>query len=552
MGKPLDLLLLTDEVTNAEWNKFTRANRMVFLASSHELGFTETDDVEARQRFSLQEYWVHPKQRAKASFMDTFGFVLPHRPSLALCDLTTVVRRAGYSSLVVDNILRYEFRRRQAADIVRDERPRLIGISTTMIVSDKAIHEFVAMVRELSPESKIVLGGPTVRREDSLHALGDFCVFGSGEGPILGILEGLDGKRAFDTVPYLGYRDESGAFVYTDSARAHFAQVGKAYKVQADSRIPVPDWTLYQRAPESVYPIEFCRGCKYNCFYCGYDRGKLIRDLGDVRTELLKNAELGIRKYRFGDSNFTDGPPSYPRYPHDICQLMIELNLGLEWSCYARVDDLTPELADLMKRAGCFGVFFGVESGDDRILKLMRKGHNSQDARDGIRTAHAAGLYVHANFIIGYPGETAETADNTLAFIEDTRADTVTIGQFYAETHTPVRGPAMAEWNLQGSETQWSHKTMDSTQADEIIKKALFRLNNSGVTIGSEYEIAGLMALGLTFDECRKNFAVRKLLMSRGVPADERTAARTWLRDLYSERFPRVIAHEHALMRSLA
>lgn len=548
MERPLDLLLLTDEVTDAETNKFTRANFLVFVASAHELGFAAADDAAVRERFKLREYWVSPKDRAQAGFMDPFGFVMPHRPSLALCDLATVAKREGYSAVVVDNFLRYAFRQEQARRIIEAGKPRLIGISTTLIVSNKAIQEFIAIVRELSPTSRIVLGGPTVRREDTVHALADFCVFGAGEGPIVGILEALDGKRSLDSVPYLAYRDDAGTMCYTDTARQHFAQLGKAYRIQPDTRIPVPDWTLYPRSSDSVYPIEFSRGCKYNCFYCGYDRGKLVRDLDEVRAELLKNAALGIRKYRFGDSNFTDGPPSYPRYPHDVCKLMIELDLGLEWSCYARVDDLTPELADLMKRAGCFGVFFGVESGDDRILKLMRKGHDVEDARKGIRVAKSAGLYVHSNFIIGYPGETAETCDNTIAFIESTGADTITIGQFFAEDHTPVRGPAMAAFNLQGAATTWSHSTMDSATADGLIRKALARLNGSGVTIGSEYEIAGMMAVGLSFEECLRTFALRRQVMSRGAPPDQRKAAREWLRDLYTERFPKMIAGEQRLM----
>jgi RNA polymerase sigma-70 factor (ECF subfamily) len=114
---------------------------------------------------------------------------------------------------------------------------------------------------------------------------------------------------------------------------------------------------------------------------------------------------------------------------HKICERMIELDFGLLWSCFARVDDMTPELASLMRRAGCFAVYFGVESGDDGLLKLMREGHNAACAERGIRIAQDAGLHVHASLMVGYSGETAATSARTLEFIERGRPSTVNLLQ---------------------------------------------------------------------------------------------------------------------------
>ena len=209
-----------------------------------------------------------------------------------------------------------------------------------------------------------------------------------------------------------------------------------------------------------------------------------MRDLADIQAELLANAELGITKYRIADATFSDGPPRYKRYPHDVCQMMIDLDLGLEWSCYSRVDDLTDELADLMKRAGCFAVFFGIESGDDRILKLMRKGHNVADAYQGVTTARRHGIFAHSNFLVGYPGDTLETYRNTLDFIERSRPDSVTLGQFYLPTRAPVMGPLLKDLDIKGQGMNWSHKTMDSETAGGLVAEGTNYIVDRGSGVG--------------------------------------------------------------------
>lgn len=553
MNSRLDLLLLTDDVHAEDLNRYNRQVRQVFGRFYQELRFTPQDAADVASRYGTEKYLVDvPRYGIEAAAGPVFTALFPHRASLALCDLATVARDAGYSVQIVDNALRYPFRQAQVADIIKQGRPRVIGLSTTFIMWSEAVRDFVALVRDWSPDSKIVVGGPTVRRDAALHSIGDFTVFGSGEEPLLSILQSLSGDVDPDTIPNIAYKDASGAVRYSKGAREATLQIGKAYKAKDGEQIPVPDWSLYARNPDSVYPIEFSRGCKYNCYYCSYDRGKNIRPLDDIRRELIANRERGISKYRFGDSNFTDGPPRHPRYPHDVCKLIAELNLGLQWSCYARADDLTPELAELMKAAGCFAVFFGIESGDDTILKNMRKGHDSADALRGITIAKDAGLFVHCNFIVGYPGETLETHRNSLEFIKRARPDSTTIGHFFVESNAPVMGPKMAQYNLQGAETKWSHNTMDSRTADGLIADALRELQADGITLGSEYEFSYRMALGLSFSDCLDHFKLSTTLLDESADEPARDAARARLREIYLHRIPAEIARDQKFMKSIS
>jgi hypothetical protein len=261
----------------------------------------------------------------------------------------------------------------------------------------------------------------------------------------------------------------------------------------------------------------------------------------DVRRELVQNAELGITRYRVSDSNFTDGPPHYKRYPHDVCQTMIDLNLGLQWSCYARVDDLSDELADLMRRAGCFGVFFGIESGSDQILKKMKKGHNVADAHEGVRIAKRNGLLAHASFIVGYPGETEETYRETLEFIETARPDTVNLGQFRVEHDTPVYG--VKDFELEGEGMTWKHKTMDHKTADVLVVEGNARLLANQVCLGTECGFPVFLGLGLSLQESHQMMRDMDLV---GLPErrgeEEYREAHQRVRRNLLDRFPQAVA----------
>ncbi|MFH1417795.1 MAG: radical SAM protein [Planctomycetota bacterium] len=544
MSRSLDLVLLTDEPIDWEGDYWFRASKKI-EREMRNLDLTNEDKDECCKRFGVREYFrpLPPSKDAAGGnrASQRYRIRVPHRPHLSLCDLATTAKAAGYEVRVVDNVLRFPARMEQVEALLR-ERPRAVGISTTFMLSAEIVRAYVDKIRPLAPDSKLILGGPTVRKAKELHDYADFAVFGDGEDPLLGILEVLHGDRSPDSVPHIAYLDDEGLLQYGPSAReaAHVGAIGKPYKAR-DAMIPVPDWRLVNRSFANVFSIEFSRGCKYNCYYCSYDRGKSIRNLEEVRRELIANAELGITKYRVSDSNFTDGPVKYKRYPHDVCQLMIDLDLGLQWSCYARVDDLSDELADLVRRAGCFGVFFGVESGSDKILKLMRKGHNRQDAVDGVSIAKRNGLRCHASFIVGYPGETEETFQETLDFIVETQPETVNLGQFRVEHDTPVYG--VEAFELEGLGMSWTHKTMDSKTADELVVRGNQYVLDHGICLGTECSFPTFMGLGLTLAESQEMMQDMDLVGRDQFRHEERyQQAYHRLRRTLLETFPRAIA----------
>ena len=533
----LDLLLLAEEsLSFADDEYLSQRLRMAKVWPT----FDEAERAAATVELGVDDPDLWLRIRSRGDVLRT-----PHRPSLALCDLATVARDAGYEVAIVDNVGRYSHRRAHVEQLVAEQRPRLIGLTTTFLLSEREVIETVELIRALAPDTPIVLGGPTVRRRESLHGLADYAVFGSGERALVQLLAALDTGSDPASIPGLAIRQSDGSVTYGSVSR-ELARVGRtdaAYRIRDDEAIPIPDWSLYPRSRDTVYAIEFSRGCKYNCFYCAYDRGKVVRSLDEVRAELLRNAELGITRYRVGDSNFTDGPPGHRDYPLDVCRLMIELDLGLEWSCYSRVDDLSDELAELMRRAGCWGCFFGVESGDDRILKLMRKGHDLADAHEGLAVARRYDLFVHVNMIVGYPGETEASFRNTVDFLLDTRPDSVALGQFYLVDKAPVRGRAMETLGLCGEGLNWRHETMDSDQAAALVAAGIAEVLDAGLELSNEMRIVEYMGWGLSLDQARlASDALSKCM--RGAEGELGEAARRQVKEVLCGAVPRWLARD--------
>jgi radical SAM superfamily enzyme YgiQ (UPF0313 family) len=536
----LDLVLLSDEPIAWEGDYWFRSDEKV-SRQMRSLGLTSADKERIEQQYGIKDY-LRPLPNPPGSDPSEqfFRIRVPHRPHLSLCDLATVAATAEYNVRVLDNILRFPSRMEQVKSILA-KKPLAVGISTTFFLTKPLLHHYVEQIKELAPESKIILGGPSIRKFRTLHDIADFAVFGDGEEAIIAILEVLHGKRAPETVANSAYKGDDGKLHYgiNGEAACRLGQNGKPF-LASQVKIPVADWRLVNRSYNHVYPIEFSRGCQKNCFYCSYDRGKTIRDLDGIKRELLDNAELGITRYRISDSNFTDGPPHYPDYPEDICKLMIDLDLGLQWSCYARVDDITDKRVELMRRAGCFAVFFGIESGDDFILKKMNKMHNVADAYKGVNIAKKHDIFCHASFIVGYPGETRVTFENTLEFIMKSRPNTVNLGQFRVEHDTIAY--AKKDFQVEGLGMTWTHHTMTSEEADRLVVEGNKRLLENDVCLGTECGFPTFMGLGLSVEESYQTMLDLDIIGREHKRSDkEFQEASARLKDLILNRFPQYI-----------
>ena len=126
------------------------------------------------------------------------------------------------------------------------------------------------------------------------------------------------------------------------------------------------------------------------------------------------NKKFGAKRFTFLDDTFT----FIQSRAKEICQEIINRNLKIQWDCNNRVDSVSKELLIKMKEAGCTDVFFGLESGSQVIINAMNKGFTIDQAIKAFKWAKEAGLTVFAHTILGFPGETRETARETIKLVE--------------------------------------------------------------------------------------------------------------------------------------
>lgn len=547
-----DLLLLSDEYSPAGNEQYEASlDRLLYggldISEQEAKRVTATYDVDC---------YLRPRGRSTADGTRTYSPVLPHKPSAACITLATVARKEGFEVAIIDNFIRYPWRMQQAIDFIEREKIKFVGLSSTFLFEPTSLKRVAKIVRDMvGDRAKLVLGGPTVRNWwQDLQDEADYFVFGSGEEPMLGLLRAAHGRCRLEEVPRIAYRDAKGTMQLGPGAQGEVrvGVYGKPFQAVLGDFVPIPDWTLYSRSRAEVYPIEFSRGCKYNCFYCTYERGKVIRPLDEIRKELEINAALGICRYRVTDSNFSDGPARYPEYPHDICRTILDTGLELFWSSYARVDDvLHTNLAELMRDAGCYGVFFGIESGDDDVLRAMRKGHTVQDAYDGVARMKGVGIQAHANFVVGYPGETRKTFANTIEFIKRSRPNTVLFGKFRLDPIAPVSKPSVKKhFNIVGNLYDWSHDGMSSGEVNDLIAAGCDEIIAEGIGIGSTEDFCQLMGVGLTLEDVKQMIENTRLVGDEATSEPIRVNAAANKKKFFLETIPNALSEDVKLMKA--
>jgi anaerobic magnesium-protoporphyrin IX monomethyl ester cyclase len=165
----------------------------------------------------------------------------------------------------------------------------------------------------------------------------------------------------------------------------------------------------------AITTVMSTRGCPFTCEFCSnvvFARSYRERSAANVVDEIEEVLAQGFDRVSFADDVFTLNR----RRVLEICAEIQRRGLRFGWECLGRVDAFDAETAQAMRAAGCFRIFFGIESGNDRILQLMDKRITTAQAREAVLTAHGAGLETGAFFIVCYPGDTDDTALDTLRF----------------------------------------------------------------------------------------------------------------------------------------
>jgi anaerobic magnesium-protoporphyrin IX monomethyl ester cyclase len=330
-------------------------------------------------------------------------------PPLGLGYIAASLRKHGVSVDLVDCTF---LTREEAVTRVKCSKPQIVGFYSMFSMKKTSIEMAKLLRRDCD---LLVVGGP-LPTLDPMSYLGvfDVAVLGEGEETMIEIAERYEKGFSFSSVQGIAYK-EQGEVKLTPP---------REYIEDLDS-LPFPARDFFdndaykrhylRRFGYSISPLMTSRGCPFSCDFCSrpvFGQSFRSRSAVNVVDEVEKIVGLGYDRVWFADDCFTLNRERLM----EVCDELVRRRMRVGWECLSRVDTMDREAAAKMRLAGCVRVFFGIESGTDEVLSLMRKQITVEQARRAVHDAKEAGLQVGAFFIVGYPGENDETILNTVRF----------------------------------------------------------------------------------------------------------------------------------------
>jgi histone acetyltransferase (RNA polymerase elongator complex component) len=204
---------------------------------------------------------------------------------------------------------------------------------------------------------------------------------------------------------------------------------------------------------------------------------------------------------------------------------MIRKDYNFTWDSFFRCQFADDEIVQLMKESGCSDVFLGIESGSQKILDNMHKNTTIAKYLKGMELLKKYEIDFTPSFIIGFPGETEQTLQETLQFIARTEPDWISMCTWYCSRFTPI-WQQKNEYNLQGSEFNWSHSTMNVQQACDWLEKIYLSLNKTVHLPHFDFNASGktqLLHLGMSKSQIKDfvdafNMGVKEKLKNPSQP----------------------------------
>lgn len=400
---------------------------------------------------------------------------------------------------------------------------KYVLISTTHMTGLEQILDICNYAKKYNPDCVTIVGGALIRqvfdqknvvwalkiKEVLNEAKGKVDVFINerhGELSLIKLLNQLDvsDKNSLTAVPNIIFYDENGEVVYSDVVEEY---------VDIDS-VSIDYGSIEGIQNKRYLSLLTSRGCPHKCKFCTYHN--VFKTYEPKSFEVLKRELDSIprdgraRHIRFADDNFAVNRDRLYKF----CNMLIDGAYDFTWSCMSTPHSITEETAEIMKESGCNLVFIGVESANDKVLEKMNKTSRVKDYYRAVETLKKAGIETIASTIIGFPGETEESIEDNINFINNSGVDYFQVNllnimpsmEVFKERH---------QHGLKGLMYGWRHNTMDAYQAFEAMTHIILSSKNAltnGFGLSSvQATIEYLYSEGFNSEEIRKLFSLYTL-----------------------------------------
>jgi anaerobic magnesium-protoporphyrin IX monomethyl ester cyclase len=310
---------------------------------------------------------------------------------------------------------------------LQETKPDFVGISSvTPMITDA--FKVAELAKKLDADCTTILGGPHATVVEVVNPHIDFCVYGEGEVTLLELIEEVEAGGDLSKVKGIYYKD-----------RDDLIRTPPRPPIENLSDLPFPAWHLLPTT-EQYFKVNgrsgiliASRGCPFNCTYCQPTLRRLFGSKVRFRKpeNVVDEIEMLVKHYNIKEFFFHDDTFTFNKsWVKELCDLIIERDIRLPWKCNSRVNTITQESLRTMKRAGCTGLSFGVESGSQEILdKALRKGIKLDEVRSAFKLCKEEGIDTKAFLMLGSPFETRESLRSTVQLIREIKPDLIDISR---------------------------------------------------------------------------------------------------------------------------
>lgn len=490
------IIIASDYPTNYDSQFRNRLKNLMRRAVRHNDRFPDIDlpELQARVNHNIEKLQLKLEGRY-AGLLDLMKFAKNDGPFAEIDPLTTTGDLTHAEMITLNGIYLYQYLARRGfaphviqnysqADLrkIMSPKPLAVCISSNFIYLDE-IGAMANDIKAIDPEIQIIVGGLLVKKV--LNAAYDlypqtlswlrsfrekfdqFIIEFRGEETLVRSLKTMQAGGDLTRIPNLALFDKDGELLFTPR------QIEPL-----DMDRSVIDWKeIPHQYLRKTVPVTFSRGCSFRCRFCTC--WKLCpqvhyKSLAALRDELRQIQDLGeVRHVRFTDDNFT----ANKKRLKSVLEMMLSEGFEFTWSTYARASSLTPEMVVLMRQAGCEFVNMGIESGSQIILDNMDKRQQRQQIIDAILLLNANEIYGEGGFILGFPGETRETFEDTLDLVNRSCLPFFQPNLFYYSKDMGVADDS-ERFGLMGLALTWKHNTMDSAEASGLMVEMVDRVEN--------------------------------------------------------------------------
>lgn len=382
-------------------------------------------------------------------------------PPLGLGYIASSLRNNGYDVDILDCTF---MTRQKALKKAEDYGAEVVGIYSMMSM----YHESIRFARHLRERCGLLVCGGPLPSMDPISFMKDFdiVVRGEGEETIIDVLRIFETGGDPGSIPGIAFRKnisglagcgEEGEIIITEmrELKTNLDQIA----FPARDLFPNKEYIEYEkrRTGCGTTTIFSTRGCPFRCEFCSnavFGVSYRERSPANVLDEVEEALSYGYDKIHFADDVFTLNKERV----FDICRDIKKRGLNFKWECLGRADSIDKDVVVKMKEAGCERIFYGIESGNDRVLRMMNKKITVEAAQKAVQSTAEAGIQTGAFFILCYPGETNETVLDTIRFATSLPLDYLSFTVPY-----PLQGTSLFERVKYNIRKDWnSHRGLIS------------------------------------------------------------------------------------------